>query len=63
MLNWYESACSHIRTEIRFKLPRRSAVENIWTMNGSLIQKCFMSDEGICRKALSSNDDNDSSYR
>jgi len=63
MLNWYESACSHIRTEIGSKLLRRSAVENIWTMNQSLIQKCFMNDEGVCRKVLSSNGDNDSSYR
>jgi len=63
MLNWYESACSHIRTETRSKLLWGSAVENIWTMNYRLIQKCFTNDEGVCRKVLSSNDDNDCSYR
>jgi hypothetical protein len=63
MLNWYESTCSHIKTEIRFKLLWGSAVENIWTMSVSLIQKCFTNEEGICRKVLSNNEDNDNSYR
>jgi hypothetical protein len=38
-------------------------VENIWTMSVSLIQQCFMGDEGVCCKTLSDKNDSDKSYR
>lgn len=53
ILSWTERLYSHIRTEIRFKLLRGSAVENIWTMVERLIQKYFMDEEGSCCKVLS----------
>jgi len=38
-------------------------MENIWTLKLTLIQKCFVNDEGICCKILSDNNDNDSNYK
>jgi hypothetical protein len=60
-LNRSERLWGHIRTEIRSKPLRGSAVENTWTMGESLIQQGPVNDDGYHCKVISVNEDDDSS--